>query len=312
MSPEALAGRRDDRQVRIVDVRWYLGKPGAGRAAYDAGHLPGAVFLDLEGDLSDSDGFGAPGRHPLPSPAAFRRRLGEVGIGDEDLVVAYDDVGGWVAARLWWMLDDLGHGAVAVLDGGLPAWVAAGYSVTSEAPVLLPGPGPGLANAWSNVMTRDELRARLGSVVLLDARAGPRYRGEIEPVDPVAGHIPTARNAPTDGNLGQDGRFLPAAELRARFEALGAAGSTAAGSAAAGAGAGSTAAGAGAVAGPVEVVTSCGSGTSAAHHSLAMRVAGIADPILYVGSFSDWSRSGYPVATGPDPGDPPPGAPYSR
>lgn len=282
ISPEALAARLDDPDVRFVDVRWYLGKPGAGRAAYDAAHLPGAVFLDLDGDLSDHDGFGAPGRHPLPSPASFRRRLGEVGIGDEDLVVAYDDVGGWVAARLWWMLDDLGHGSAAVLDGGFPAWLAAALPVTDEAVTPVPGPGPRLAGAWRNVIARDELRARLGSVVLLDARAGARYRGEIEPVDPVAGHIPTARSAPTDGNLAPDGRFLPAEVLRTQFARLGADVET-------------------------EVVTSCGSGTSATHHSLAMRVAGMPDPILYVGSFSDWSRSGYPVATGPDPGEPPTG-----
>ena len=279
ISPLDLAGRLDDPRVRIVDVRWYLGKPGAGRAAYEAGHLPGAIFLDLDDDLSDHLGFGAPGRHPLPSPAAFRRRLGEVGIGDGDLVVAYDDVGGWVAARLWWMLDDLGHEAAAVLDGGFPAWIGAGLPVTDEPTVVVPGPGPRLADAWQNVISRDELRDRLGSVLLLDARAAPRYRGEIEPVDPVAGHIPTARSAPIDGNLGPDGRFRSPEALRTRFARLG-------------------------VDGAIGVVTSCGSGTSAAHHSLAMRVAGIPDPILYVGSFSDWSRSGYPVATGPEPGDP--------
>jgi len=130
------------------------------------------------------------------------------------------------------------------------------------------------------VIDRDSLRARLGSVVLLDARAGPRYRGEIEPIDPVAGHIPTARNAPTDGNLAEGSRFLPPSALAARFAALGADGSE-------------------------DVVTSCGSGVSATHNALAMRVAGLPDPILYVGSFSDWSTAGYPVATGPDPGDPP-------
>lgn len=279
ISPEDLATRLDRPDLRIVDVRWYLGQPGRGRVAYDAGHLPGAIFLDLDADLSAPTG---PGRHPLPAPANLAERLGRAGIGTEHLVVGYDDVGGWVAARLWWMLDDLGHGRAVVLDGGFPAWVAAGLPVTTEVPALPPAQLE-LADRWTKVVDRDELLHRLGRIVLLDARGAPRYRGETEPVDPIAGHIPTALNAPTDGNLGPDGRFLPAAELGARFRALGADRA-------------------------VEVVTSCGSGTSACHNSLAMRLAGLPDPILYPGSWSDWSRAGYPVATGPDPGDPP-GAP---
>jgi thiosulfate/3-mercaptopyruvate sulfurtransferase len=274
--------RDSDSDLLIVDVRWVLGKPGAGRAAYREGHLPGAIHLDLDDDLADHDGFGAPGRHPLPSPAETARRLGAAGIGDDTFVVAYDDVGGWVAARLWWMLDNLGHPDVAVLDGGLAAWTAAGGSLEPGNP---PPPAPrdlNLAGEWRGVIGRDELKARLGSVVLLDARAAPRYRGETEPIDPVAGHIPTAISAPIDGNLA-DGRFRPPDELAARFRDLGADGS----------------------AGPV--VTSCGSGTSAIHHTVAMRLAGLPDPILYVGSYSDWSRSGEPVTTGPEPGDPPRG-----
>jgi len=188
------------------------------------------------------------------------------------------------------MLDSLGHRRVAVLDGGLTAWVAAGFELTTSIPALPPARLE-LAGAWTRVIDRDQLRARLGEVVLLDARAVPRYRGEVEPVDPVAGHIPTARSAPTDGNLRPDGRFLPPAELRARFAALGA-----------GAGGGDPA---GAARQPV--VTSCGSGTSACHHALAMRLAALPDPILYPGSWSDWSTAGYPVATGPEPGDPSPG-----
>ncbi|MDP9243820.1 MAG: rhodanese-like domain-containing protein, partial [Chloroflexota bacterium] len=123
---------RDAPHVRIVDVRWYLGRPGDGRAAYDAGHLPDAIHLDLDSDLADPAGYGAPGRHPLPTATAFASRLGAVGIGDDDLVVAYDDVGGWVAARLWWMLDVLGHERVAVLDGGIDAWAAAGGTLETE------------------------------------------------------------------------------------------------------------------------------------------------------------------------------------
>jgi thiosulfate/3-mercaptopyruvate sulfurtransferase len=256
-----------------------LGKPGAGRAAYDAGHIPGALFLDLDTDLADPAGLGAPGRHPLPDPGLFARRLGERGIGTDDLVVGYDDVGGWVAARLWWMLDDLGHDRVRVLDGGYPAWLAAGLpsttAVTERPPATLE-----LASRWSRVIERDDLRDRLGSVVLLDARAAARYRGDVEPVDPVAGHVPTARSAPTDGNLDADLRFRTPAELATRFAELGADGSR-------------------------EVVTSCGSGTAACHHALAMRIAGVPDPTLYAGSYSDWSRSGYPVVTGDEPGGPP-------
>jgi thiosulfate/3-mercaptopyruvate sulfurtransferase len=267
--------------LRIIDCRWVLGQPGAGAMAYAGGHLPGAIHVDLDADLADPSGYGAPGRHPLPSPAAFSASLAAAGIGDADLVVAYDDVGGWVAARLWWMLDVLGHDQVAVLDGGIAAWIAAGGDLTVDEPVL-PMAELHLADEWSRVIDREEMRARLGSMVLLDARAAPRYRGETEPIDPVAGHIPTARNAPVDGNLvDPGGRFRSPDELAARFRSLGADGS----------------------AGPV--VTSCGSGVSALHHAIALRLAGLPDPILYVGSFSDWSRSGEPVATGPDPGFPP-------
>ncbi len=274
ITPEALAARLDDASLRIADVRWYLGKPGAGREAYDAGHIPGAVFVDVDSVLTAAVG---PGRHPLPSPAAFARELAALGIGDEHHVVAYDDVGGWVAARLWWMLDDLGHAAVSVLDGGFGAWTAAGLPVAKNEPGYPPARLDGLAGAWSKVVERAALKERLSDAVLLDARAAPRYRGEIEPIDPVAGHIPTARNAPTDGNLAPDGRFLDSAALRARFAGLSADGSS-------------------------EVVTSCGSGISACHNALAMRVAGLRDPILYPGSYSDWSTAGEAVATGDEPG----------
>ena len=178
------------------------------------------------------------------------------------------------------MLDVLAIARSPSSTAASTAWTAAGGDLTTEGrrgrrPTLH------LAAALDRVIDREELKDRLGSVVLLDARGAPRYRGETEPVDPVAGHIPTARNAPVDGNLA-DGRFRPAAELAARFRELGADGSD----------------------GPV--VTSCGSGISALHHAIAMRLAGLPDPILYVGSYSDWSRSGEPVATGPEPGEPPP------
>jgi thiosulfate/3-mercaptopyruvate sulfurtransferase len=271
----------------VVDVRWYLAKPGAGRAAYLEGHIPGAIHLDLDEDLADPQGFGAPGRHPLPDPAAFAARMAVVGIGDGARVVAYDDVGGWVAARLWWMLDNLGFGRrgtpgewVGVLDGGLKSWVESGRQLATDAPSAKPAPqGLSLAERWHGVIERDELKGRLDAVTLLDARAPERYRGETEPIDPVAGHIPTAVNAPFGRNLAEDGRFRSPEELRREFASLGIVGGS----------------------GP-DAVTSCGSGTSACHHSLAMRVAGLPDPILYVGSYSDWSRSGEVVATGAEPG----------
>jgi thiosulfate/3-mercaptopyruvate sulfurtransferase len=275
----------------IVDLRWYLGKPGAGRAAYLDGHIPGAIFLDLDDDLADHAGLGAPGRHPLPSPAAFTKRMAEAGLRDGARVVGYDDVGGWVAARLWWVLDNLGFGRrgtpgewVRVLDGGIKSWVEAGLAVATGDEV--PSPAPGglhLGGQWHGVIEREELKGRLGDITLLDARGAPRYRGEVEPIDPVPGHIPTAISAPFDMNLAPDGRLRPAEELRIQYADLGITGDG----------------------DEPEAVVSCGSGTSAAHHSLAMRLAGLPDPILYVGSYSDWSRSGEPVATGPEPGPPP-------
>ena len=184
--------------LRVVDVRWY-----------NDGNIPGAIFLDLDADLADPAGLGAPGRHPLPAPDAFRRRLEQVGIGSHHLVVAYDDTGGMIAARLWWMLDNLGH------------------------------------------------------------------RGDVESVDPVAGHIATAKSAPASANLAANGRFLPVDELRRQYADLSEG---------------------------RPVVAYCGSGATACHNSLAMRLAGLPDPILYAGSYSDWSRSGMPVVTGAEAG----------
>jgi len=274
ISVEGLAARLGDPDLRVVDVRWVLGEPGRGRHSYDAGHIPGAIFLDVDEDLVAAHG---PGRHPLPSPSDFRARLEAAGVGTEHEVVAYDDVGGWVAARLWWMLDDLGQVAVSVLDGGYPAWIEAGLPTTTDVPSFPPA-RLALGDRWSKVIDLEGLTDRLGDVVLLDARGAPRYRGETEPIDAVAGHIPTARNMPVAGNLGPDGRLLPADALRARFEDVRAGGSD----------------------GPV--VTSCGSGVAACFNSLAMRVAGLPDPILYPGSYSDWTQRHMPIATGPEPG----------
>jgi len=262
--------------VRVVDTRWYLGRPGAGRQAYEAGHIPGALFMDLDTDLSDEHGLGAPGRHPLPAPQAFALRLGSLGVGSDDYVIVYDDMGGAIAARLWWMLDNLGQrGGAAVLSGGIQAWQVSGYQLTTEVPRFAPA-SPELAAQWHNVIERDELARKLGAVSLLDGRAPERYRGEVEPIDPQAGHIPTARNAPVANNVDSRGVMRSPDELRSLYGDLVVDG------------------------GPT--VVSCGSGTTACHNALALRLAGMPDPILYVGSFSDWSRSGMPVVEGADPG----------
>lgn len=269
-----LARRLHEPNLRIVDTRWYLLRPGDGRAAYETGHIPGAVFLDLDDDLSAAEG---PGRHPLPDAAAFTSRMESVGIGNDSTVVVYDDAGGTVAARLWWMLDNLGHGDVCVLDGGIQAWIAAGHELTTDEPSW-PRARLELRDTWINVIDRAGLAGRLGEVILLDARAPERYRGEVEPVDPKAGHIPTAVSAPTLANLDGSGRLRSAADLHRRFAAL--------------------------ADDERPVVSYCGSGTSACHNVLAMRVAGLPDPLLYVGSFSDWSSADMPVATGDESGVP--------
>jgi thiosulfate/3-mercaptopyruvate sulfurtransferase len=271
IEPAALAAILDDPGTRVADTRWYLGEPDRGRHGYDAGHIRGAVFVDLDRDLSAQSG---PGRHPLPDRAAFAETVGSLGFGDDHTIAVYDDRGGVIAARLWWMLRDIGHVSVRVLDGGIDAWVAAGYPVTTAAPTIVATshsvrPGP------TRQIDRDSLLRRLGTVTVLDARAPDRYRGEVEPVDPVAGHIPTARNAPATDNLGPTGRFRPARDLAEHYRA---------------------------VIGDGEVVVSCGSGVVACHDLLAMTVAGLPEPILYPGSWSDWSSSGMPVAVGEEPG----------
>jgi thiosulfate/3-mercaptopyruvate sulfurtransferase len=269
----ALLAQIDDPALRLADVRWWLADPGKGRRDYAEGHLPGAVFVDLDTDLSAPVG---PGRHPLPDPATFLRRMEALGFDDRSLVVAYDDAGGTVAARLWWMLDNLGHPRVSVLDGGIAAWVASGGPLTAVVPSRAPGQLH-LRERWTRVIEQDALVARLGEVRLLDARAPERYRGEVEPVDPAPGHIPTAHSRPSADSLEPDGRFLSRDMLRSRF--------------------GDDAS--------RPVVISCGSGVTACHTALAMRIAGLPDPLLYAGSYSDWARSALPVATGDEPGDVP-------
>jgi thiosulfate/3-mercaptopyruvate sulfurtransferase len=259
----------------LLDVRWRLGGP-PGIESYRAGHLPGAVYADLDRDLAAPPGPG--GRHPLPEPASFQAVMRRAGVRASRAVVAYDDADGTIAARLWWSLRYFGHDQAQVLDGGYRGWAGAGLPVTAAEPAPAegdftaePGRMPVLDAAGAAALAR--------SGVLLDARAAERYRGETEPVDPVAGHIPGALSAPTAGNVTAQGLFRPRAELRERFASLGIT-----------------------AAQPLAVGAYCGSGVTAAHEVLALELAGI-PAALYVGSWSGWvADPGRPVATGADPG----------
>ena len=278
MSAERLA-ELPEAELVILDVRWRLGGP-PGRADYDAAHVPGAVFVDLDTELADPPGPG--GRHPLPDPARLQAVLRRAGVRADTSVVAYDDGNGAVAARAWWLLRWAGMPAsrVAVLDGGWAAWVADGRPTTAEPAqpaagdvVVRPGAMP--------VLDADDVAALARSGVLLDARAAPRYRGETEPVDPKAGHIPGARNLPATEITGPDGRVRAPAELAEQFAARGAAGAT-------------------------PVAAYCGSGVNAAALVLAAEHAGLRSPdhpvALFPGSWSQWSSDpSRPVATGVDP-----------
>ena len=274
IAPDELAASLGDPRLRVCDVRWYLTEPGRGAEEYAAGHIPAALFCDLEGDLS-TPGRG-PGRHPLPSPAAFAATLSGWGIAPHHRVVVYDASGGAVAARLWWMLRAVGHEEVLVLDGGWPAWQAAGLPVSTEVPRHPPTRYPVNIERWPGVVDRQQVAVQLGEAMLLDARAPERYRGEVEPVDRRAGHIPSALNSPVAASLDSQGRFLPPDRLRHRFAELG-------------------------VDGKRPLVAYCGSGVNACHLLLALQLAGWDGGLLYEGSWSDWSSAGMPVATGPDP-----------
>jgi thiosulfate/3-mercaptopyruvate sulfurtransferase len=268
---EALRAVAQDVDVRVVDVRWRLGDPLAGKAAYDKGHIPGAVFADLDKDLAAAPGDR--GRHPLPSAETFTGAMARLGVGDGTRVVAYDDQGGAIAARLWFLLRYYGHDQASVLDGGIEAWTTAGLALTTDviapsASLFHPRPRPEL------IIGRDGLQSALdGGALLLDARAPERYRGDVEPVDPRAGHIPGADSAPFQENLAA-GRFRDAAALRERYDALGAS--------------------------TRPTIVYCGSGVTACHDLLAMVVAGLPQARLYPGSWSEWSRDpAAPVAIGP-------------
>jgi thiosulfate/3-mercaptopyruvate sulfurtransferase len=278
------------RTPALLDVRWRLGGP-PGIEAYREGHLPGAVFVDLDTDLAGPAGSGSGGRHPLPTAGVFEAAMRAAGLHEGQQAVVYDDVGATVAARLWWLLRYFGHDHVAVIDGGLAAWVAAGLPLTAEVPRPVPGdftagPGGGMP-----VLDDDAAAVVARSALLFDARAAERYRGEVEPVDRAAGHIPGAISAPAAGNLAADGTFLPPRGLRARFAALGL---PQAGASAAGAD--------GTIVTQSVVGAYCGSGVTATQEVLALELAGVR-AALYVGSWSAWTADpARPIATGQERG----------
>ncbi|GGJ08024.1 sulfurtransferase [Paenarthrobacter histidinolovorans] len=246
----------------LLDVRWVLGRTD-GHAGYLEAHLPGAVFVDLPTELADHATPGR-GRHPLPPPDRFQQSARRWGINDGDTVVAYDDSGSMAAARAWWMLRNAGMDSVYLLDGGLSAWRSHGYHV--EAGEV--GPAVGSVSLGDGLMpsiTEQEAAQWSRDGLLLDARAGERYKGEVEPIDPRAGHIPGALSAPTTENVSEAGTFLPGGELRRRFEALGLDASS-------------------------KVAVYCGSGVTASHEIAALEIAGFS-AALFPGSFSQWSNN---------------------
>jgi thiosulfate/3-mercaptopyruvate sulfurtransferase len=276
---EWLASRLDDPGVRVADVRWSLVERDKGRNAYLAGHVPGAVFLDVDTDLASPPGAG-PGRHPLPRAEAFAASMSRAGVGPDTHVVAYDFGDGSTAARLWWLLRYFGHARASVLDGGIARWTAEGRPLESAVPAptaaafaAVPHPEM-VADADAVERLRTDPRA-----LVIDSRAPERYAGKVEPVDPVAGHIPGARSRPYAANVRapQDPRFLDASVLHDQFARLGA-----------------ERAG--------RVVAYCGSGVNACQNVLALELAGFTGAQLYEGSWSDWcSGPTRAIATGETP-----------
>ncbi len=246
---------RDPAAFRILDCRARLGDPDFGPRAYAEGHIPGACYASLDDDFAAAPGDG--GRHPLPEPERLRDRFRDWGVNDDDQIVVYDDAGGAFAARAWWCARWLGHEAVAVLDGGLPAW---------SGPLGRETPAPrrgdfSIRPSLTRTVDADTLLQRLPGAHLVDARSQERFDGREEPVDPVAGHIPGAVCRPFQGNLTASGRFQPPEALARRFAGL-----------------------------PDDVICYCGSGVTAAHNVLAMKIAGRPEPVLYPGSWSEWIR----------------------
>jgi thiosulfate/3-mercaptopyruvate sulfurtransferase len=256
-----------DDDLRVIDCRWKLGDPAAGRAAYLEGHIPGAVFMDLDQDLSAPPG--ERGRHPLPEAEEFERAARGAGIGARTRVVAYDEAAGGGAARLWWLLRHFGHDAAAVLDGGIGAWRDAGGELVAGEETAAAGDFRARPRS-GDTASAEEIEAALGSgrLALVDARAAERFEGRTEPVDPVAGHIPGARSAPV-AEVAPSGRYLPGEDLRERLDP----------------------------GDEADLVAYCGSGVSACNLVLAAELAGL-DARLYPGSWSEWSGRGLPAETG--------------
>jgi thiosulfate/3-mercaptopyruvate sulfurtransferase len=280
IDPATLAAHADDADWVILDCRHDLMNLAAGAEAYAAGHLPHAQFVDIETQLSGArrDAAGVfRGRHPLPEPEAFIEQLRAWGVNDATQVVAYDAHGGMFAARLWWMLRWVGHEAVAVLDGGLPAWLAAGLPLSLEAPSPR---ARGTIAARAALVATVDVNAVLqnledGSRTIVDARAPDRFRGENETIDPVGGRIPGAKNRFFKDNLQPDGRFKTPDQLRSELGV--------------------------AIGNPRSAIMQCGSGVTACHNLLALEVAGMPGASLYPGSWSEWSSdASRPVATGRD------------
>ena len=266
VSASWLADHLDD--AVVVDVRWYL-DGRSGRAAYEGGHIPTAVWADLDSDLSDPPGLPG-GRHPLPSPERFAEAMGRLGVGDGDIVVAYDDASGMVAGRLWWMLDSLGERA-AVLDGGITAWAD---PLVTEASV--PPAARFTSRPWpeDRFVAADDVATRGERTVLVDARAASRYRGEENPIDPRFGHIPGARSGDWSAYIDNEGHFRPPEELAAHYAELG-------------------------IDPETDVIAYCGSGVSACADLLALRTVGNTSTRLYTGSWSEWGADDdRPIETG--------------
>jgi len=274
ISTAELMGHIGDTSWRIFDCRHDLADPAVGERAYHEAHVPNAQFLHLDRDLSGPK-TGKNGRHPLPDPDRLATTFARCGVSNDTQVIAYDDSAGMFAARLWWLLRWLGHDAVALLDGGLSAWKNAGYPLINDPPTVSPSSFQRRLGARPVDVQFVQSRLRRSDMLLIDARAPERFRGETEPLDPVAGHIPGAVNRPFQSNLDRDGRYKPAAQLRDEFTAL--LRQRPSGS----------------------IVSYCGSGVAACHHLLALEIAGLGGARLYSGSWSEWcSDTSRPVATG--------------
>lgn len=275
INTHTLVARLGEKDQIIFDCRFNLADPEAGKRAYQAGHIPGAFYLHLDQDLS-SPITPTTGRHPLPDPQQLANKLAVYGLNENTQVFVYDDISGAFAARTWWLLRWLGHPAVAVLDGGLPAWLEQGAALEQNLPALPKQRGYFTAQLEPDYFLTTAQLTQQHAYQLIDARNAERFRGELEPIDPIAGHIPGAKNRPLTDNL-VDGRFKTAEQLKQEWSNQ--------------------------LAGrnPEDIVHLCGSGVSACHNLLAMEVAGLSGSRLYVGSWSEWIRDPQrPIAIGED------------